>query len=240
MKSPIIFISAIILYFLGISCDYERIKADQEITSRDFDISDYAGLRVSNAFHVYVTFSDTVENITIEANSNLHDVIEVFKNGSFVNIGLKKHINLRGDVTLNAYITTKYLSNVDISGATRLNFENDFETEHCTLELSGASSITGGVISEYLDLRASGASSIDLFGSIDQLEARLSGSSDLKDFDLIVNHLDMELSGASESYLTVKESIDYRGSGASTLFYKGDASILSLNVSGASKIDKRE
>lgn len=79
-KSTILF-SLGLLLFLS-SCDYEHVRADDEITTRDLSLSGYSGLKVSDSFDVYVTFSDTEEQITIEANDNLHDRIVVSREGT--------------------------------------------------------------------------------------------------------------------------------------------------------------
>ena len=50
----------------------------------------------------------------------------------------------------------------------------------------------------------------------------------------------IDLSGASDAYLTVTELIDIKASGASSLKYKGDALIDHKDLSGASEIIKKD
>ncbi|WP_318308403.1 hypothetical protein [Flagellimonas crocea] len=58
MKTQISFILLSVLLIFS-SCDYEKIYAEGEVTSIKYDINDYNGLRVSDAFHVYVLFSES-------------------------------------------------------------------------------------------------------------------------------------------------------------------------------------
>ncbi|TMM57412.1 DUF2807 domain-containing protein [Maribacter algarum] len=234
--------SIVIILFLGLglltSCDHDTIRASDEVSSLDYSIPEYSTVKVSNAFNTRVTFSDTEESIRIEANENLHDRIIVQREGSSLVIRLKKFTSVRGNATLNAYIVTKDISKFDISEASKLILENLWDTEDGRIELSGASNFTGEIATKHLNLDMSGASSLDLYGNSVSLDADLSGSSDIRDFDLSVKDLKIEMSGASEAYLSISESIDIRASGASSLKFKGDAKITYKRLSGASEIVK--
>lgn len=239
MKTKTLIIGLIIILVLLSSCDHETVRASGEVTSREIALADYSGLKVSDAFNVYVTFSASEESVRIEANENLQDRILIQKDGNNLIIKLQKFTSVRGNATMNAYITTKNLAKIELSGATELFLENEWTVENAKIELSGASDISGEIAANRLNLHMGGASNADIFGSVNILDADLSGSSDLRDYDLSVGHLDMELSGASEAYLSVEESIDIRASGASVLYYKGNAIIKNKGLSGASEIKNR-
>ncbi|SDL29535.1 head GIN domain-containing protein [Kriegella aquimaris] len=240
MKTTTYFLSLILISSLFYSCDLDHVLVSKRITTREVSYSDYSGLKVSNAFNVYVTFSETEEKIEIEANENLQDKISVQKEGNDLVIKMKRHTVVRGKSTLDVYIKTKKISNFDISGASEITLENELVAQDVHLELSGASEFYGALNVEQLQLRASGASNLDLFGNADQLDASLAGSSELKDYDLIVKALDLRLSGASEAFVSVTETIDISASGASTLYYKGDAIIRDESLSGSSNVKKRD
>lgn len=236
MKKATLFIGLILtLGFLN-SCDHDSIRASGEVTSLDYSIPEYSELEVSDAFNVYVTFSDTEESIRIEANDNLHDKVVVKREGNSLVVRLKKFTTVRGNATLNAYIVTKNISTFDLRGASRVTLENEWNHSDARVDLSGASNFTGEVAAErlYLDMR--GASNLDLFGNATSLNGKLSGSSDIRDYDLTVEHLKIELSGASEAFLSVNETIDIAASGASVLNYKGTATVNNQKLSGSSEI----
>jgi len=239
MKTITFCIGLILSIGLLASCDHETIRASGEITSREISFSDYSGLKVANAFNVYVTFSDTEESIRIDANENIQDRILVQKDGNDLVIKLQKFTNIKGNATLNAYITTKSLSKIDLSGATDLTLENEWVAENAKIELSGASGFLGEVMADNLNLDMGGASTANIYGSITALNANLSGSSDIRDYDLSVEKLDINLSGASEAFLSVNDAIDIRASGASVLYYKGNATVNNKRLSGASEIKNR-
>ena len=240
MKTKSICIVLAVVCGLLSSCDYESIRVSRYVTKREVNYSDFNGLKVSNAFNAYITFSDTEEKIEIEANENLHDKVILEKVGNDLIVKLKKHTIVGGKVTLNIFITTKSITDFDISGASNLTLENELVAQNASIELSGASEFYGELRVNRLELGTSGASRIQLFGSTGYLDASLAGSSELRGYDFTVEGLDIRLSGASDAYLTVTESIDIRASGVSTLNYKGSAVINNKNLSGASEINKKD
>lgn len=240
MKTKIFVFGLVLALGLLTSCDHDTISASDEVSTLDYFIPDYATVRVSSAFNANVTFSDTEESIRIEANENLHNKIIVKREGNALVIKLKPFTNVRGNATLNAYIVTKDISNFDISGASKLTLENQWNISDGRIELSGASNFRGEIETGRLNLDMSGASSLDLYGNASSLDAQLTGSSDIRDFDLSVKDLQLKMSGASEAFLSISESIDIRASGASSLKFKGDATITYKRLTGASEIVKIE
>lgn len=239
MKTKSIYVVLIILGSIISSCDHEVIRARGEVTSREINFSGYSALNVSHAFDTYVRFSDTEEKIEIEANGNLHDKIIVEMVNGTLSIRLRDHINIKGNPTLNAYIVTKSINNFSLSGASKVTLESELVATEVFIELFGASEFTGELDLDQLDLEAAGASYIDIFGEVDNFDVSLSGASTLKDYDLTVGALDIGLSGASDAYLSVAQTMDIDASGASKLRYKGNPEINKLKLSGASEIIRK-
>ncbi len=139
MKTKSIVLGLMLFTVVFTSCDYEKIRASEEVSSLTYNIPDFSNLEVSNAFNVYVSFSDTEESIRIEANENLHDRITVKRDGNSLVIKLKKFTQIRGNATLNAYIVTKNITEFDISGASTLYLENQWVISNGRIDLSGSS-----------------------------------------------------------------------------------------------------
>ncbi len=238
-KSILTYIMLFALVFLA-SCDRETVRVSDAVSTREVRISGFTGLEVAQSFRAFVTFSDTEEKIEIEANDNVHDKILVSLDGDNLYVRIKPNTNLRGDVTLNLYITTSSLERFRASGASKIRLENALSEREVFIRLSGSSDFLGEINADETRVYASGASKADIFGSTSFLEAELAGSSTLQDLDFQVADLDIELSGASDAYLSVSDRIDVEASGSSTLTYRGDAVIRKQDLSGASEIIKRD
>jgi len=239
MKSKLIFgFSAIVL--LVSSCETESIRASDEISTREYSFSDYSELQVSGDFEAFVRFSDTEERIEIETNENLQDKILVSKDGNALKIRLQNNINVRGNATMKAYITTRNISQYRVSGDSFVELENKLIASNVSIDVTGDSRFTGEIETSALFMDLKGDSEVDAFGTTDTLNADLSGDSKLKDYDMLVKDLILELSGDSKAFLSVSETIDIDASGDSVLNYRGEAEIIRQRLSGDSKVRKRD
>jgi len=138
MKTKAILILAAVFSMIFNSCEKfgSGIIPSGNITTETRDVTGFDEIDVSTAFNVYVTFSETEESVEIEANENLHRIIEVYEQGGSLVIKLQNGTNVRGhNVKLNAYITTS-----DLSGASNLRYKGDGVIKNS--DLSGASSVS--------------------------------------------------------------------------------------------------
>jgi len=222
------------------SCDVfdHDVVPTNKVTTIPETFSDYDGIDASSAFTVYLTISDDDESIEIEANDNLHQYIEVKKENGVLIIGIENNVSIKGNATLNAYITTNSVSSFMGSGASRFMLNQGISEEEISIYLSGASTFTGDINSGKLYADLSGASTLSLSGYTLDYILEASGASVAKDFGFTSELLNAELSGASRASLTIDKEIIIDASGASVLQYKGDAVIVNQDLSGASSIKK--
>lgn len=240
MKTKLFSLAIFGMSLFIVSCEiYDHdVVPDSNVTIVQATYSEYQSIDVSTAFTVFVSFSDTDELIEIEANDNLHQYIEVRKENGVLKIGLEDNVRVRGNSTLKAYITTKSISGFEASGASRIIVENPVIEEVIHVYLSGASVFLGELSCYNLYADLSGASNLDASGSAFDFDLEVSGASVVRDYGLSVVQLDAELSGASNVFITVEDEIDVEASGASNLHYKGNATIIRKDLSGASTVKK--
>nr|WP_299346352.1 head GIN domain-containing protein [Allomuricauda sp.] len=239
MKSRLIYGLIMATALIMSSCDSESIRASNEISTVEYSFSGYSGLQVSSNFEAFVRFSNSEESIEIEANENLQDKIIVSKDGNTLRIRLKDNVGIRGNATLKAYITTTEISNFQTSGNSLIELENLLVTDNLNLLASGNSRFLGNVDVERLTADATGNSVLNVYGLAANINARLEGNSLMKDYDLFTENLTLSMSGGSEVFLSVSNTIDVDASGNSELNYKGNAEIVRERLSGNSKVRKR-
>jgi len=230
------------LFFLIIltSCEKETVNVSGEVTRVQVNLKGFTGLKVASAFNIFVTFSDTEEEIIVEANEDIQNLVIVEMIDNNLEIKLKKQTNIRGNATMNVYITTKNINYYLATGASKITLESELIAELAKIDLSGASIFTGQLNTDILELEAEGASKIDIFGQTGEFKAELSGGSGLLNYDFLVKNITIALSGASNAQLTVSESIKIDASGASSLTYMGDALVTQKHLTGASELIKKE
>jgi len=219
------------------ACDSVKdVIPSENVITQEYTFSEYENIETESAFTIYLNFSDTEESIVVESNENLFQYIEVTKSSDNLKIGFRENISIKGSATLKAYITTKNIKGFSASGASRFIVDDAIETDDVTVFLSGASQFSGELFVESLIADLSGASSMDLEGETASCNITASGASSVGNFDFSTGYLKVNLSGASSASLTVTGEMDVSASGASTVRYKGDATINSQNLSGGSQI----
>ncbi|MGD2035003.1 MAG: head GIN domain-containing protein [Bacteroidales bacterium] len=234
-------LATFLLLLVLTGCEYGSVSIDpsENIINEEYTYDNFSGLDISSTFEVYVEFSDTEEKIVIEANENLHPYIKIFEEESKLNIMLEDNVNIRGRATLKAYITTSSLSGFSASGASVITVEDLIERSSVTIDLSGASYFTGELAVDNVNADLSGSSQVEISGVTGTFSVSASGASVTKDYGLSTDFLEADLSGSSNVYVTVNKEISISASGASTLYYMGQAAVTNENLSGASRIVKK-
>jgi hypothetical protein len=108
------------------------------------------------------------------------------------------------------------------------------------IKISGASDFKGQLNIGELNVKLSGASDMRLSGNVKNINVECSGASDFKSYDLTSETASIKASGASDVSIAVNKEIIVKASGASNVYYKGDATIKEKHSSGASSISKEE
>ena len=228
------------------------------VETREMDFSGFSRISAGHRFEVEIVQSDSY-SISITADDNLFEYIQVSKAGETLRIGLKPTVGYASG-TLRAEITMPELYELDLSGMTHGTIKGFSTSEDFDLELSGASSLNindmaAGDISIELsgasrasgDITASGdaqfdlsgASKAELTGSANDILIEASGASQLSLDNFPVNNADVELSGASRATVNLDGRLDADLSGASKLSYIGEPIMGDIHTSGGSTVSKK-
>ncbi|MCL2434644.1 MAG: DUF2807 domain-containing protein [Lentimicrobiaceae bacterium] len=130
--------------------------------------------------------------------------------------GSYANVTISGASKLKNFTFTGERFDADVSGASKIDFL-EMNVKKCKVDLSGASSFKG-----------SGYATKGSFSG--------SGSSAFKAFDLELENLDINLSGASSAEVTVNQAITGSLSSASILRYRKAEDVRGVSTSGSSKI----
>jgi hypothetical protein len=224
--------------------------------TREFDITDFNRVETGSAFKIEVTRSDTFI-VKVTAGENIFKYLDISKSGSTLTINLKGIWNF-GRLTLEAVVTMpdlqvmkmsgaangsakRFESNnkmdVELSGASRLDL--DVKTGDFHGEATGASRITGLLDASGTGIELTGASRAELSGSGGNLRLDTTGASTAALETFAVNDVNVTMSGACHGDLYVKGRLEGNLSGASSVRYSGNPTLVQVDTSGGSTISKR-
>ncbi len=205
------------------------------------NLSGFHAVNVSSSFEVILT-QGSVESVAVSANDaeDIPYITTVVDNG-VLKIGFEnKKKWWPKNRKLRAYVSVKNIDKLTASGAVKIVIDAELTSPALTLNLSGASNLTGKInVQGKLDVNISGASDLDLTGSAGEATVDASGASDMSGYDFTTNTCAVDASGASKVQLTVDKELTAKLSGASKLNYKGAANITQIKTSGASSISKK-
>jgi len=230
------------------------VNGSGNLETREIEISGFDRINISHTFQVEITRSNSF-GVSITADDNLDEYLDVEKNGSTLNLGLKDNHSYT-NVTLRAMVSLPDIYRLELSGASRadisgftfshtVNFQlsgashlelADIETGDASFNISGASKLSGALEIPKADMVVSGASTAELSGSAEDIEINASGASRLNLIDFPAVDADVNLSGASSARIAVSGILNAELSGASRLTYAGSPSLGDINVFGGSTV----
>lgn len=105
-------------------------------------------------------------------------------------------------------------------------------------QINGTSAVRAEIKAQNLDIKLAGASSLSITEKSTTAHTQLSGASVLKGYELEVESLKTELSGASKLQITISKDIEAALSGAAKLQYKGSPTIKKQQISSAAKLEQ--
>ena len=241
MKAIALSFACILVSVLFLACekdDVHIIPSDNVITVTH-PVSDFNDLNISDPFKAYVTFSQTEPELRIEANDNLHALIEVEQSNGKLSIRLEDNTNISGGpAVLNIFLTTNDIESIKAQGTAQVFLQNQWEGNRVEIELSGASELAGALNADRLYSRLTGACNLELEGNVNEFEIKADGASNMEGFDFATNDFTADLEGGCNVYVTVQGKLSVEASGASTVYYKGNGIVEEQDLSGGSQIIK--
>jgi hypothetical protein len=215
----------------------ETIIGSGNLITQQKDFVDFSAIEVSNAFHVEISQS-SFYSISVTADDNVIDYVEVSKTGNALNVGMK--IGSFQSTTLHVEIEMPEIDSLVLSGATKGAIKDFSSSEPFFVELSGASSLEMADMDVGdFDVEISGASTLTAEGSGNNLLSIVSGSSNMDLTNFAVTNGELSISGASQATVNLDGTLDAVVSGVSTLYYIGEPTMGDIDISDTSTINRK-
>lgn len=223
----------IILLMVFTSCI--TIKESDYIT-REYTLPSFSRIDISSAFNVQLKQGD-VQSVIVEIEEHMLPLLKAEVQGDELNVSFTGRT--RNTKPNKIYITVPHLKEVDLSGASSLNFETPVVSDKFKVGLSGASSIKGTIQAPAVGIVLKGASSAKIEVETPKISVNISGASSAT-LSGSATSQKLEASGASKINATALagETASVKASGASKVSVGAD-NLSSIDSSGASKVSKK-
>lgn len=229
--------------------------------TKTYKFGDIKSIDAGYSYKIYVTEGSSKE-VTVVYDKELEDYMTVSYSALASELVLRmdelpRRLRNGNFSNIKVYVKMDEIENIDLSGAASVSFEGRYKASDLDVELSGASSLSGlvvtantlgadcsgaasfnieGVFKGSVEMELSGAVNGRFSGRGDDFEGELSGACNL-DADLEFRNCDLNCSGASKAELAGKtDRLSVDGSGACSIDAKDlNADYASVDLSGASK-----
>ncbi len=229
------------LFLIGTfsACAQKQVINDPNAEVRKVD-QPFNSIKVSNSIAVYLSQGNE-EAIAVSASKEEYKnaIKTEVKNGE-LNIYYQPEGNSWSfkSKNLRVYVSCKNLSKIQSSGSSNVYVAGSLSAASLYINLSGSSNFKGNIKVDNLAINLSGASDAKIDGVASNVNIEARGASDVVGKKLISDVCNVNISGASDVYITVNKELSVHASGASDVSYKGNAVIKKMEASGSSSVKK--
>jgi len=207
--------------------------------SKSYDVDPFNQVSIQGPFEVTMNLGNS-ETVELEGPEDLIKYTTVRIKGDRLEILYERDqwTNWGSDKVMIT-IDFKRLTELDASGASRIEVNGLVRSEFFNLDCSGASNVKAEINTTKLVGDFSGASKVTLSGSAQTQIVELSGASSYRAQDLNSINSRLDLSGASSAIISTSEELIAEASGASSLEYYGNPDKVDVDSSGASSVRRK-
>lgn len=204
------------------------------------NVGRFNAIKVSGAIEVFLSQSNS-EAVAVSASEEKYrDKIKTEVVDGTLKIYFDDKFNWNiGNKKLKAYVSFKVITSLEVAGASSIKINGTISGSSLDLKLTGASDISGNVKLSKLNVDLSGASDLKITGDVGDIDIDATGASDVKSYDLNADDCTVRATGASDIRITVNKELSVHATGASSIFYKGNAVMKNVHTSGASSISRK-
>lgn len=234
MRSLLILAAAVMLFS---SC--QHMTGSGNIVTEKRNPGNFKRIDAGSAIEVELRIGSPVQ-VEVEADDNLQKIIETRVSGDELNIRTKGSFSINNG-HMKVFVTAPEIKAVKSSGAADVKVLDVLKSDdRISFEASGAGNIHATVDAPKIKAEASGAGDIVLSGKTKDYTVSASGGGNVKSADLLTENTDADVSGAGSVHVHASVSLKAEASGAGNVYYRGGATNITKNTSGAGEVKKED
>jgi hypothetical protein len=230
-----IFLLFIVFVIAITGCDKKNIGGNGVVITQERKINGFKAVNIKGAYDIYLK-KGNIDNVVIEADSNLIPIIVTELNDSVLSIYNTKTIIRSKE--LKVIITCPELNSLDFSGATELTCDSDLLFKDLNINISGAGKIDMGLKADNLNAIVSGGAIINFRGKTINSNISITGAGNIDAQKFETDNCKIDISGFGRAKLNVIKKLEVNISGYGKVDYTGNPEI-KQSITGAGKIRKK-
>ncbi|KQC33514.1 hypothetical protein AAU57_09445 [Nonlabens sp. YIK11] len=216
----------------------KKVTGNGDVITKNFKTSGYDEISMAGSMDVELV-SGTEGTITVEAESNLMEYLEIEVKGDRLTIGVEKGINLNSRKGIKVTVPVEYIDHVSLAGSGDIYSDLTLKSEKMKISLAGSGDIKLKTESKNLSLAVAGSGDLKISGRTENLDASVAGSGDISAYDLKANNVKASIAGSGDVAVFCNGGeMNASIVGSGDLRYKGETSKLKKTVMGSGDITK--
>ncbi|MDY8137423.1 head GIN domain-containing protein [Aquimarina sp. 2201CG5-10] len=227
-----ILVTILLSALLG-SCNivFNGVKGQGEVIRKEKTINqDFSAVKASRGLDVILIDSDD-NKVIIEANENLHDVIEVYVKGDVLYVTSDENIYMADEKSV--YVSYDKLDKISSTSGASITSEEAVVQKELAVSATSGSDIKLRVKAENLNSSATSGAMIDLSGKVSNHTSSATSGSNIRADDLL--SLVSEAKATSGAHIKIHAKDEFTGkatSGGDVVYYGNPEKVSESDNSG--------
>ena len=240
MKQSIVKLSAILIlpWFVLISgCELSLTvkKGNGNIVTKEIELNDFRKISIEGNYNVNLIPSDE-QKVIVEIDENLLEFLGIDLFEDELNVNSIYNLKPTEEIYIEVYYSV--LDEISSGGASVINHEDIFRSEHLEIDMAGAGAINFDVELESLDVNISGAGVLSLSGYVKSQNISMSGAGAVDGAGLQSDECEITVTGVGGAEVYVRNYLKATITGLGGITYYGNPHTVEKNVTGFGDINR--
>jgi hypothetical protein len=214
------------------------VRGDGNTTTQERSVGSFSRVEVSGPFDVTVVQGASA-SVSVEADGNLQDYIEVEVEGGELQIRTRRGVSLRMKHDIHVTVTAPKYREIAVTGSGKVKSSSTLTSDRLDLSITGSGDMKLDVDAPTVNTEVTGSGSMTLRGATRSFDAEINGSGELHAFSLLAEQTGVDISGSGDAEVYASKSLRVGIAGAGDVAYKGGGAV-SQSVAGSGNIRKAD
>ena len=229
-------IIAILILITTTSCFFDGVKGNGNVVTKKRNISsDFVRLEASAGIDVNVT--DNGESaLVVEADENLHDLIETeVRNGTLF---ISTNRNIWSARSKTVHVSVEKLLEIRVSSGAKITTENTLNADDLKIGATSGGEFNLHLNVNNLECESSSGADVNLDGKVNNFEVNSSSGSDIDAYGLEVENCIARASSGSNIKVNVIKKFDGDANSGGDIRFKGNPEVVNAKDNSAGNVSK--
>jgi hypothetical protein len=229
-----LFIAIIMITSGALSSCMNCIHGKGEVKSHTVPLEAFTGIRLDGDADIFLV-SDSSQSITIKAQDNIADNIEMKVRNGILRIGNRDCITQHEPIKI--YIPVKTIEDLQLNGSGNIETLTQLSAKTLALKINGSGNLKIKLEAETIFSEINGSGSIFLAGSAKRHKTSINGSGNIEALELPTEETEITVNGSGSCKVFAISKLEALLRGSGDVVYKGTPDV-SSTIKGSGSVNK--